>query len=71
MLSWPARPRYEKPVRALTCDKGIKNLFALTMITEIGDVKRFAHPRKLVSWMGMDIREYASGGKSHRYGITR
>ena len=63
--------RYEEPVKALTCYKGIKNLFALTMITEIGDVKRFAHPRQLVSWAGMDIREYASGGKSNRLGITR
>ena len=63
--------RYREPVRALTCYKGIKHLFALTMITEIGDVKRFAHPRRLVSWVGMDIREYASGGKSHRFGITR
>ena len=55
-------PRYREPVKALTCYKGIKNLFALTMITEIGDVKRFAHPRQLVSWVGMDIRECASGG---------
>jgi transposase len=54
----------------LACYKGIKHLFALTMITEIGDVKRFAHPQKLVSWIGMDIREYASGGKSKRFGIT-
>jgi transposase len=53
---------------------GIKNLFALTTITEIGDVKRFAHPLslgQLVSWAGMDIREYASGGKSNRLAITR
>ncbi len=66
-----ATPRYRESVEALVCYKGIKNLFALTMITEIGDVKRFAHPRQLVSWMGMDIREYASGGKSNRLGITR
>jgi transposase len=49
--------RYEEPVKALTCfffwKEGIKNLFALTMITEIGDVKRFVHPRQLVSWAGM------------------
>ena len=64
-------PRYREPVKALTCYKGIKHLFALTMITEIGDVKRFAHPRQLTSWAGMDIREYASGGKSNRLGITR
>jgi transposase len=41
------------------------------MITEIGDVTRFAHPRQLVSWIGMDIRDYASGGKLNRLGITR
>jgi transposase len=58
-------------VQALTCYKGIKNLFALTMITEIGDVKRFPHPRQLVSWIGMDIREYSSGGKYNRFGITK
>ena len=64
-------PWYREPVTALICYKGIKNLFALTLITEVGDVKRYAHPRQLVSWMGMDIREYASGGKSNRLGITR
>ena len=64
-------PRYEQLVQALTCYKGIKNLFALTMITEIGDVKRFPHPRQLVSWIGMDIREYSSGGKHNRFGITK
>lgn len=64
-------PHYEKPVQALTCYKGIKQLFALTMITEIGDIKRFPHPRKLMSWVGMDIREYSSGGKHNRMGITK
>jgi len=64
-------PRHEPLVQALTCYKGIKNLFALTMITEIGDVKRFPHPRQLVSWIGMDIREYSSGGKHNRFGITK
>ena len=41
------------------------------MITEIGDVKRFSHPRQLASWIGMDIREYSSGGKHQRFGITK
>ena len=63
--------RYQKSVQALTCYKGIKTIFALTMITEIGDVQRFPHPRQLVSWIGMDIREYSSGGKHNRFGITK
>lgn len=66
-----ATPRYQQAVQALTCYKGIKNIFALTMVTEIGDIKRFPHPRQLVSWMGMDIREYSSGGKHNRFGLTR
>jgi transposase len=66
-----ATPRYQKAAQSLTCYKGIKNIFALTMITEIGDIKRFAHPRQLMSWIGMDVREYSSGGKHNRMGITK
>ena len=64
-------PHYRKAVQSLTCYKGIKHVFALTMITEIGDIKRFGHPRQLMSWIGMDVREYSSGGKHNRMGITK
>jgi len=66
-----ATPRYQEAAQSLTCYKGIKKIFALTMITEIGDIKRFSHPRQLMSWIGMDIREYSSGGKHNRMGITK
>ena len=49
-------------------------MFALTMITELGDVKRFAHLRWLgqrVLRAGREIRENAFGGKSNRLGVTR
>ncbi len=62
---------YRERVQALVCYKGIKNVFALTMILEIGDIRRFVHPRKLVSYIGMDIREHSSGGTHHRFGITK
>lgn len=63
--------KYKKQVESLVCYKGIKNIFAMVMITEIGNIKRFNHPRQLVSWMGMDIREYSSGGNHHRFGLTK
>jgi transposase len=63
--------KYKKRAESLVCYHGIKNIFAMTMITEIGDVNRFAHPNKLTSWMGFDIREYSSGGKHNRLGITK
>lgn len=66
-----ATGRYRESVTELTCYGGTKNLFELTMITEIGDAKRFEHPRQLTSWMEMDIREYASGGKSNRLDVNR
>jgi len=66
-----ASQRYREKVKSLTCYHGIKNVFAMAMITEIGDVKRFPHPAKLASWMGFDIREYSSGGRHNRRGITK
>ena len=63
--------RYKKQVSSLICYHGIKNIFAMVMITEIGNVNRFAHPSQLSSWIGFDIREYSSGGKHNRFGITK
>lgn len=63
--------RYQARCQALSCFKGIDTLSAMTLITEIGDIKRFAHPKRLVSYSGMDIIEYSSGGKERRFGITK
>jgi transposase len=63
--------KYKEKVQSLVCYHGIKNIFATVMITEIGNVKRFTHPNQLSSWIGFDIREYSSGGKHHRFGITK
>jgi transposase len=63
--------RYQKRSQALACIKGIDTLSAMTLLTEIGDIKRFPHPKNLVSYMGMDIVEYSSGGKEKKFGITK
>lgn len=63
--------RYKKRVDTLCCFKGISRITALTLITEIGDIKRFSHPNKLTSYAGLDIREYSSGGRELKFGITK
>jgi len=63
--------KYKKKKDALICYRGIKTLTAMTLITEIGDVKRFSHPKKLTSYSGLDIKEYSSGGKQKQFGITK
>jgi len=66
-----ADDRYRKKVAALGCFRGISRVFALQLITEIGDVHRFRHPRQLTSYAGLDIIEYSSGGRERRYSITK
>jgi transposase len=63
--------RYQKRVKALTCYRGIDVTSAMTLVTEIGDIKRFDHPRRLTAYVGLDLVEYSSGGKERRFGITK
>ena len=63
--------KYKKKTNALLCYRGIETLTAMTFITEIGDIQRFRHPRQLVSYVGLDVKEYSSGGKERRFGITK
>ena len=63
--------QYKKKKEALCCFRGISLLSAMTFITEIGDIKRFPHPGKLTSYAGLDVKEYSSGGKEKKFGITK
>ena len=63
--------KYKKKKDTLSCFRGVGTLTAMTLITEIGDVKRFKHPRQLTSYAGLDIAEYSSGGKEKKFGITK
>lgn len=63
--------KYKIAHDSLICLRGVKSLTAMTLLAEIGDINRFAHPKKLVSYMGLDIAEYSSGGKERKLGITK
>lgn len=65
------RQDYAEQVRALQCYRGIDTLSALSLVTEIGDIKRFNHPRSFMSFIGLDVREYSSGGVQKQQGITK
>jgi transposase len=63
--------KYKQKKDALNCFRGIDTLTAMTLITEIGDIKRFRHPTKLTSYCGLDVAEYSSGGKEKKFGVTK
>ena len=63
--------RYKGKSEALCCFRGISTLSAMILITEIGDIRRFSHPHCLTSYVGLGIKEYSSGGKDRKFGISK
>lgn len=64
-------PVYRDAVALLRCLRGIDTLSAMTLVTEIGDVRRFESPRKLMGYLGLTASEYSSGESERRGGITK
>lgn len=62
---------YATAVGKLSCLRGISTLSALALVAEIGDFRRFKSPRQLMAFVGLVPREYSSGGKEKRGGITK
>lgn len=63
--------RYKKAADALSCFRGIDMLSSMTIICELGDIRRFEHPQQLTSYVGLDVAEYSSGGKERKKGIKK
>ena len=59
------------PVGWLCCFRGISTRTALGLLAEIGDFRRFGHPRELMSYLGLTPSEYSSGEQQHRGHITK
>lgn len=62
---------YREGVKSLCCYRGIDTLTAMTLVTELGDIRRFSHPRQLCSYAGMELTEYSSGGHERRYRMSK
>lgn len=62
---------WEPVVRALMACKGFQEVAAMTLISELGDLRRFDHPRKLMAFLGLVPGEYTSGDKRRQNSITK
>lgn len=63
--------RYYPVVKAIQAMRGVRLLVAAGVIAELGDLTRFDHPRKLMSYLGLVPSEHSSGGKRHIGAITK
>ena len=65
--SWEREPY----VRALMSFRGFREVAAMTEISELGDLSRFAHPRQLMGYLGLVPTESSSGERRCQGGITK
>jgi transposase len=63
------------PVRAVIAGlqalRGIAQLSAVSIVTEVGALSRFAKPRQLMGYSGAVASEHSSGPRTRRGGITK
>lgn len=62
---------YRTHVQRLSCFRGISTLSAMTLVTEIGDWRRFERPGQLMAYLGLVPREHSSGDRTRRGSITK
>ena len=58
-------------IEALMALRGVSLLAAVTVVAEIGDLKRFANAPQLMAYLGLVPSEYFSGSSTRRGGITK
>lgn len=58
-------------VNALMCFKGIDFVAAVTLVAELGELHRFAHPKQLMAYLGLVPSEHSSGQSRSQGGITK
>jgi transposase len=63
--------RFEPVVGALQALRGVAAITAIGLVAEIGDLKRFSHPRKLMGYLGLVPSERSSGQRTSRGSITK
>jgi transposase len=58
-------------VDALQALRGVALIVAVTVVTEVGDMRRFSNPKQLMAFLGLNPGEHSSGGRIGSRGITK
>jgi transposase len=65
------KPEYQPYLDGLRTLRGINTLSAMTMLSELGDLRRFAKAPGLMAAVGVVPSEYSTGDKTNRFSITK
>lgn len=58
-------------IQALQTMRGVAEVTATTLVAEVGEFRRFAHPRQLMAYAGLVPSEHSTGGSRRQGGITK
>src|SRR5881396_3011526 len=58
-------------ITALQTLRGVRQVTAATIVSEVGTLSRFTHPRQLMGYSGTVPSEHSSGASVHRGAITK
>ena len=58
-------------IAALQALRGVAMTTAVTLVAELGDMRRFSRPSEMMAYAGLVPSEHSSGGDRRRGGITR
>ena len=58
-------------IQALQTLRGVAEVTATTLVSEIGQFSRFKNPSQLMAFAGLTPKEYSSGASRHQGGITK
>jgi len=64
-------PEYKQCVAALMTLRGVQVVTAMTIVSEIGDLRRFGSAKEFMSALGLVPSEHSSGESIHRGSITK
>jgi transposase len=63
--------RLQPVVEAIQALRGVQCTVAVTIVAELGDLRRFDNPRQLMSYLGLTPSEYSSGERRRQGSITK
>lgn len=63
--------RYYPVVKAIQAMRGVRLLVAAGVVSELGDLTRFDHARKLMAYVGLVPSEHSTGGNRKLGGLTK
>jgi transposase len=67
VATWRMKPAVE----TLMAMRGLQLLAATVLICELGDLRRFDHPRQLMAYLGLVSSENSTGASRHQGAITK